>query len=317
MNARSGVVDWWRRFFFAPVSTTTLGLVRIAIGVVLLIWAWSIAGDLTRLFSDEGLLPQQPSRPWVLSLFEAADTPAHLTVVFVVFVAAAVCVLVGFHTRIATVVAFVAMLSFNRRMPFVFNSGDILLRIMLGFLCLAPAGAALSVDRWRADPARFWASPRRAPWALRLIQIQVSLVYLMTVWEKVRGTTWNEGTAVSYALRIEDTQRFAVPQVVVDNLFVSNLATWGTLATELALGLLLWHPRARRFVIPLGIALHLSVSSTLLVGVFSATVLSGYLAFLDSDATDRLITRRRAAGVFWSTRPGTRRVRASREEATT
>ena len=36
----------------------------------------------------------------------------------------------------------------------------------------------------------------------------MSLVYFFAVWEKLRGETWNDGTAISYAFRIEDLERF-------------------------------------------------------------------------------------------------------------
>lgn len=86
------------------------------------------------------------------------------------------------------------------------------------YLVLAPSGAALSVDRWRRAKDRFWEFPQRAPWALRLIQVQISVVYLSTVWSKVQGTTWNDGTAVSYALRMD-----AVVLTVRDRLSHSRL----------------------------------------------------------------------------------------------
>jgi hypothetical protein len=50
----------------------------------------------------------------------------------------------------------------------------------------APAGAAYSVDRWlhrRRGKEGPEVAPR-SPWAPRMIQIEVSLVYLITFWNK-------------------------------------------------------------------------------------------------------------------------------------
>ena len=45
------------------------------------------------------------------------------------------------------------------------------------------------------------------------MQIQLSILYLSGLWVKLQGTTWNDGTAVSYAMRITDLRRFAAPEL--------------------------------------------------------------------------------------------------------
>jgi hypothetical protein len=122
-----------------------------------------------------------------------------------------VCLMLGQWTRVAAVVVFVGIVSLEHRNPFVFNSGDGLLRVIAFYMMLAPSGASLSLDRRRRDRSAFWEFPRRAPCALRLMQVQLSVVYLSSVWTKLGGTTWNDGTAVSYAVRLEDIERFAPP----------------------------------------------------------------------------------------------------------
>ena len=80
---------------------------------------------------------------------------------------------------------------------------------------------------------------------MRLLQIQFSMVYLFAVWDKVRGITWNNGTAVSFALRITDLERFPVPGFITHSLLISNLLTYGTLAIELSLAILVWNRTLR------------------------------------------------------------------------
>jgi hypothetical protein len=163
----------------------------------------------------------------------------------------------------------------------------------------SPAGDALSLDRWRLDRERFWEFPERAPWALRLMQIQLSVVYLSTVWEKLQGETWRIGTAVSYSLRALEVQRLPPPAVVVESLALSQLMTLGTLALELALGILVWNRAARPWVLALGVVLHLSIEVSITVGFFSLTMLTLYLVFLPPERATQLVelvrTRRRRA----------------------
>src|SRR5207245_2534746 len=154
-----------------------------------------------------------------------------------------------------------------------------------------PAGVALSVDRWRRHRHDFWEFPARAPWALRLVQIQLVIVYAVTVWDKVRGTTWNDGTAVSYALRIADHGRFMAPRFVTNSLLVSTLMTYGTIAIEVSLATLVWHRRTRPWVLGLGLLLHFFIEGAVLVGFVTATLHCAYLAALPGDPMRRCPVR--------------------------
>jgi hypothetical protein len=298
------VAQAWERFWFEPQSTTPLGLLRIACGVLLLFFAGATLPDYTAYVGPDGFLPQATSIEWGFNLYGMSSSMAWAWVLFGLFVVSSLLFLVGWHTRLAGVVALAVLLSLQRRQPFVFNAGDVLLRLLLLFLCLAPAGAALSLDRWRSvrgSASQFWSSPLRAPWALRLIQIQVSVVYLVTVWAKVRGTTWNDGTAVSYALRLTDLTRFSVPGPLVDGPLIVNLLTWGTLAVEFAIGVLVWNRRARPVVLWVGVLFHLTIHFSLLVGLFSLVMLACYLAFVEGEAVDRVLAR---TGRFLPAEPG-------------
>jgi Vitamin K-dependent gamma-carboxylase len=281
----------WQRFWFAPEPTSTLALFRIAIGVLTFAWALSLLPDFETFFSGHGIEPLPPKDVpdgyWgVLNAFPDYEVAVAL---YLALLLAALCVTVGYHTRLATVIAFVGVLSLERRTPSIGNSGDGLLRILLFFLMLAPAGAALSVDRWRAARDRFWEFPARAPWALRLIQLQVSAVYLATVWLKLQGDAWRDGTAVSFAMRIEDLQRFPLPDFLTHSLLFSSVMTYWTLALELMIGILVWNRAARPLVLALGVGLHAGIALNLRIGFFSETMLVAYLAFLSPVAATAIV----------------------------
>jgi hypothetical protein len=113
------------------------------------------------------------------------------------------------------------------------------------------------------------------------------VIYVASVWAKVRGETWNDGTAVSYALRIEDLERFPLPNFVVDTELIANVLTFGTLAIELGVAILIWVKPLRRFVIPIGILLHLFIDYALEVGFFSYAMVILYLAFIPPETASR------------------------------
>jgi hypothetical protein len=279
----------WDRFWFQPFSTATLGLVRIAFGGVMVAWSLSLLPDLMVFFSTRGIVEAQPIGAWPWGLLALVENDAAVVALWGVFLFASLSLMIGFRSRLASVLVFVALVSFQRRNPYVFNTGDLLIRVTAFFLMLSPSGAALSLDRWRQSRDDFWMSPQRTQWGLRLIQIQLSVVYLSGVWAKLRGTAWPDGTAVSIALRIEDIARFPVPAFVTDSAIVSSLATYGTLALETALGIFIWNRRLRPWVLGLGVMLHLSIDYALLVGFFSYVIFVNYLAFIPPERADSMV----------------------------
>lgn len=283
----------WAGFWFAPQPTSTLALFRIAFGLLALVWTVLLAPDLFTFFSSDGTLPRQPEylfgSPWVWGLLGGSPGDPLVAALFAVLLVACVCVLIGYRTRLASAAVFVGIVSFERRNPFVFNAGDALIRCMALYLVLAPAGASLSLDRLRTARDRFWDFPVRAPWALRLVQIQLSVIYLSTVWEKLQGDTWLDGTAASYALRQEDILRVTLPTAITGSEMVIAAITYGTLAVELAVGLLIWSRRARPYVVVPAILLHLLVDATMAVALIGAAMLTAFVAFVPPETASRWI----------------------------
>jgi hypothetical protein len=279
----------WERFWFEPASVATVAVVRIAFGLVAFGWTASLAPDLMSFFGRRGILPTQPSnRFWIGVLSPSApDWAVYLT--WALLLVAAACLVIGYHSRLASILVFIGILSFERRNPFIFNAGDVLVRNLAFYVMLAPTGAALSLDAWRRARDKLWEFPKRAPWAMRLIQIQLSVVYFATVWAKVRGNDWNDGTAVSYALRLDDLERFHVPMFISTNQVVSNLATFGTLALELSIAILVWNRKVRPWVLAGGVAMHLAIALNIMIGFFTMAMFTAYLAFVPPETTERIL----------------------------
>ncbi len=295
----------WNRFWFEPVSTSTFALFRIAFGVLVFLWTVSLSPSLLAFFSNNGVLPEAPVLgPGAWSVLSAFESDIAVVVVFFTLLLASICLTVGFKTRLAAFLVFLCLVSLLRRNPWILNSGDLFIGVVSFYMLFMPAAAALSVDRWLRLRSNFWDFPVKPVWPLRLVQIQVSILYVTALWDKVRGTTWNDGTAVSYALRTADLARFPVPEFITDSLVISNLLTFGTLAIELALGLLVWNRKLRPWVLLLGVSLHLGIDYAVRVGFFSYVVFVAYIAFLPPETVESWLRGLRA----WSTG---RRARAS------
>lgn len=289
------------RFWFAPVEASTFVLFRLVFGLLALGYTISLAPALFAFYSDDGILPAQPTYKGTLAwgLMDWFPSDGAMVIFYFLLLIASIALLVGFQTRVAALVFFVCLISFGRRNPWVLNSGDLLVQVLAFYVLFMPAGLAVSLDRWLKEPRGLFDFPMRAIWPLRLVQIQLSILYIAAVWAKVRGTTWNDGTAVSYAFRIEDIARLPVPGFVTDSLVLANLMTFGTLAVELSIGMLVWNRVLRPWVLILGVGLHLGIDYAVRVGFFSFAVLVAYIAFVPPDAARSFIlaTRDRFAGL--------------------
>ena len=97
---------------------------------------------------------------------------------------------------------------------------------------------------------------------------------------KLSGHAWSDGTAVSYALRLDDMLLLPTPDVFSTNPLIVNVATWGTVALELSLGILVWNKRLRPWVLAAGVMMHTTIALTINVGFFSPAMMVLYLAFV-------------------------------------
>jgi hypothetical protein len=276
-------VRGWRAFWFRPTRAYPLGLVRIAFGALIFLWTATLYPGLADFFGPAGISPAPSRNPLNWSIFHYAGSDRAVFIAWLVLLLASVALTVGWHSRIAALVVFVLVISFQVRTPAVFNSGDVVVRLEALFLALAPCGAALSLDQRRRTGA-FWSAQVRAPWVIRLMQIQLSIIYLFSVRTKMSGTAWPEGTAVSYAMRLDDMVMVPPPGMLITHPLVVNVATWGVIALETSLAVLVWVPRLRPWVLAAGVVMHTVIAMTINVGFFSPAMFVLYLAFASPTA---------------------------------
>jgi hypothetical protein len=280
----------WQHFWFDPQETSTLAMFRIAFGLVALGWTATLGPNLAAFYGPHGIVPHQlPDGPGAWGILDIWHGWTAVVVLFAVTLTAAAALTVGLFSRLAAALLWIGIVSFEHRNSLVSNSGDGLVRNLAFFCMLSPSGESLSIDRLVKTRERFWEFPTRAPWALRLIQLQISIGYLTAVWDKSGNALWRAGTAVSYSLRIQDIHRFATPSFITHSVIVTELFTYGTLVTELSLAILIWNKTLRPWVLPMGVLLHLSIDFWVLVGFFSYAMFCGYIAFTPPETASRWI----------------------------
>ena len=294
----------WDRFLFRPDTARVLGLYRIVFGLIVIYSFALLAKDVTMFFSDEGLLSGAASAQSLelidVTVFRWIRAPWAVRATLAALFVSAACFTIGFKTRWSTVALFVLVTSFHRRDIYVLQGGDSAIRTLLFLFMFAPAGAAFSVDRLRRRLAAPGVEPeevRVAPWAQRMMQMQVAFIYLMAAYGKLLGDQYWDGSAMYYMLGRLDIH---VPGLerLMNYPVVYSLMSVAAVAMEIPLPFLLWFRATRPAAALLGVALHAWIVAFMVIPVFGIVMMTTYLAFYGEAEFDRAIERmrRRAAG---------------------
>src|SRR5918998_185013 len=186
----------------------SLAAFRMVLAALVLADLASRAPDLYAHYTDRGVLPrsillQEALNRWQVSLNLMSGELYVQALLFGVAALAALALLVGYRTRLMTVIVWVLLLSIQARNPLILNSGDTLLRMLLFWGMFLPLGAHWSVDRaLKAAPSRL--SMHFLSLATVGLFMQIAFVYWFTAILK-SGPAWRvDGTALYYALSIEE-----------------------------------------------------------------------------------------------------------------
>jgi hypothetical protein len=293
----------WNRFWFATIDARPLGAFRIAFGLLAIFNLLLLTVDFDYWLTSLGLLrgteAYEVAGPWRPSLLTLVNDPTFARVVWGVTLAAAVGLTLGWRTRLMCIAFYVGMLSIHHRNVLTASGADSLLMCMAFYLMLGPCGAAYSLDARRAMKKRGGtpAAPVVVAWTQRLIQLQVTCVYLATSLLKVNGGTWLDGTAMHFVLTNREVGRFDF-SFLVEYPVIVNVLTYGGLAIELSLAFFLWVKRARPWVILAGLTLHFGILLIINIPIFGELTTAGYLVFLSPGEWDWLCRRLDVRGWF-------------------
>jgi hypothetical protein len=285
----------WRKFWFEPKSALPICIFRILVGLISIQNAWHTWPGFLSWYGVNGVvsidnivkhnwegLPRfdlilmlPPSDAWLLAFFAA-------------YVVATFFLTIGFCTRYSAAFMALSLISFHHHNVFNANGGDAFQRLALVFLTFSHADACLSLDallkRRRggtAQPALY------SPWAQRMLQVQVSMIYCDSFWNKVVHSEWLDGTAVYYATRIDDLIRFPM-SFLLDNLLALKLLAWGTLAVEFSMWTLIWFRKTRYFALAAATLFHLGIDTAMSIPVFEWIMIASYVNFIEPEDLSRL-----------------------------
>ncbi len=277
----------WNRFWFGPISARPLGIFRIIFGLAILAHLGFISVDLDYWYSNTGILQGEQARlaaaPMRYSPLQWVQDPISIRCAVGLVAAIAVAFVLGWRTRIISVLLYLGVLSLYHRNISSNCGPDQLMMIMTFYMMLTPCGAAYSLDARRISRQRGTLSePLIIPWAQRLMQVQLCLIYLATGMMKCHGNSWLAGTAVHFVIFNHEVGQANLEWLAGYPLVIS-LLTYAALLLEFALAFLLWFRPTRKWIALLGVLLHAGIVPLVNVPLFGEQMTALYLLFLAPD----------------------------------
>jgi len=293
---------WSKLRSLLSIDPRSLALLRVGLGVIVLLDVLQRTGDVRGLYADTGVLPIAAS--WNHLHYTAGHWSLHWLhgswqwqgLLLLGEGVAALAMLVGYRSRLATVATWVLVASLNIRNPMVTTHGDALLQLCLFWSVFLPLGARFSLDALRRGEKPAASGPVFSA-ATVAIMLQLCLMYWVTAAQKTHPMWTETHWALYYALNADFyTTPFA--KWLLGFPEFTRWLTFSTLWLEWLGPLLLFVPlytdRIRLAVIAAFVGLHLGIALCLTIGFFSWICIVCWTVFLPGsfwDGLEKLVKR--------------------------
>jgi predicted DCC family thiol-disulfide oxidoreductase YuxK len=276
----------------------SLAVFRIGLAVLIIVDLIDRFRDLKAHYTDFGILPRAALiekflNPWLWSIHLLSGEALFQGLLFLLAILVALALLVGYRTKIVTILSWILLASLHSRNPVILNAGDIELRLLLFWGMFLPLGAYYSVD------SALNSSPKPLPerilsGATVALTLQICFIYWFTGLLKSDPIWWLEGSAVYYALSIDQLVtpfgRFLLnfPPLLV---FFSFSTLWVELLGPFFLFVPVYNGLFRLGTLVTFILLHIGFRLGLVLGLFPYISIVAWLVFLPSDFWNRISQR--------------------------
>lgn len=281
-----------------------LALFRIGLALLILMDLLYRLPNLRLHYTDFGVMPRAAliteftsMAHW--SLHYGSGAAIYQLALFGVSAVLALALLVGYRTRLVTVLSWLMLISLHLRNPMILSGGDMTLRMLLFWGMFLPLGSRFSLDRALNTPLEGSPLLNRQQRILSggtvALVLQVIFIYAFTLAHRAEPTWWR-GLGVYYALNID---QLATPLGVwfrnfPDLMLVSNYLTLALEGFCPLLLLVAWRQGSlRTAVVTIMVLTHFGFGLFLELGLFPFFSALAWLPFLPTELWDRLAQRLR------------------------
>ncbi len=284
--------ECWQQFWFGPQDPIHMSLFRLLVAGILLVMYSLRMLESELFFFESGYFTLSEARDFVPEFYKPLfwfQPPTDTAVILGqgLLLLSLLALFLGFGGRLTAALTLFLHLSFAQRNPAIIYGADAYASFWLLFLTLARNNSHFNLYRWlrhRASEGPISTAPNRvydplSSVALRFVQIQLCVGYAYTGFEKLRGQTWWDGSAVWAVLGNSQISTYDLSFMYHFPLLIA-LLTFFTLIFEIYFPIAIWLRSLRPYWLWMGVALHLGIALVMGLYFFALLMISAYVVFV-------------------------------------
>ena len=269
------------RIFSHPFRIRQAGWLKRALYVLVLVKCATLAIGFNLYFGANSMFPFKPhaSGGWhegPLLLYDTAAPGWSAAAIGLLALLCAVSLATGRLRLLTDPVIWFLCLNVHYKTYGMLTGGDHLLSQLLLFNVFLAAPSHRPLSPWRI----YFHNA-----GLAAVLIQVCMVYAVSALAKLNDEEWRNGTALLTMSRVDHYRAYALQAWMVPPLWIA--ANYVVLAYQLLFPVLVWWRPVKRWVLAVGIVMHLYIALGMGLVTFGAVMIVAYLPFWprpDSDA---------------------------------
>lgn len=310
----------WNQFWFVPSDAIVLAALRITIGLMALYLLATYTPDLDRYFGEHGLIPvellnslEEPMRDgnrqmlvgpareamprqYRVSYLDRIHSHGGLLLAHAAGLAVVGLFTAGCFTRITAIGSLVIFLSYLHRAPMLTTGVEPLVGMLLFYLCLGPSGDCCSIDHWLLlrrpqksdDSAHLTTTSSWATVATRLIQVHLTLLYVMMAVGKLATEWWWDGIGLWLLIARTESRMIDLSGLHQFPLLI-NAWTYAVLFWQVLMPIFIWNRLARPLLLAVNAVMWLVLAPVIGNFPLALTMIAASLAFVSPLTLRRLM----------------------------
>jgi hypothetical protein len=266
-------------FLFKPLSSNVFGFFRISVALVALLICVLLIPDFYLLFGKNGLIIwdvtdtlANPLQPTIGRLYHligfSIDSDTFLYLFLNVYIVSLLLFLIGWKARITAVLCWFLHLTLLNTCRFGSYGVESMLNIALFYGMFFPVGETFTYKNFRSNPL----PNAYSRLCLRVLQIQICIIYASSGIEKAFSTEWWDGNAIWFSLTEEQFCQFDFT-ALAQFPFIPKMMGWWTLFVEIGYCFGIWFPKTRLFWLLNTILLHIGIGLFMGLYTFAAMMI--------------------------------------------
>lgn len=296
------VLNAWNTFWFKPIDLLPAAVFRIVFSAIIFVMYAFRQINVKEYFTDKSTVPYSGAfellpeifRPPFIWFPQSDFAVVSLHAVFLVLIAL---IGVGFYSRIMSVFALILQVIFLYRNYSVAYGADVMNCYWLFYLCFIDSDRVLSVRQKFRLPSFSLKLPdfSLSTVGVRLIQLQLCIIYGYTGLEKLKGGVWWDGSAIWQVMANQQL-------TTMDFSFLQNFPllvvfmTYATLIFEIYFPVVVWIKKVRPWWLAIGVFFHIGIAISLGLVFFSGVMIAPYILFISAQTLERRLNLPRSRG---------------------